>query len=338
MQCAALPARRFCSSQDPCSKKTKNDMNLANKTYKDNKTGQIVKVLDSFENIAILENKEKIDTRRLLDTNYYTEQIDPSTFFNTQNAYNSLFEKIKTIPTENIPDEAGAITPVVKVDRTYRPESDEAAVIYSTIDDEKEELARKYGVNLNSGDSVIKQNEAFSKIIGDLADDLPEPAPMRMPAAKEQIQKIEVSRDLTDDVRNEPSVREAVFVKAEDPIIAMFRGVKRPVDFNIGLTLENKIPRLDFIEMMEDSYEKSIIEFLAEEFTNELLRNPEVLKQKISSKIKEMVYEKKKAPAKRAPRKSVATPPKKLVNQQAAKLEDIKPVSRRKNTKKEIEQ
>ena len=167
---------------------------------------------------------------------------------------------------------------------------------------------------------------------------MPEPAPMRMPAAKEQIQKIEVSRDLTDDVRNEPSVREAVFVKAEDPIIAMFRGVKRPVDFNIGLTLENKIPRLDFIEMMEDSYEKSIIEFLAEEFTNELLRNPEILKHKISNKIKEMVYEKKKAPVKRASGKKTAVPPKKLASPQVAKLEDIKPVGRRKNAKKEIEQ
>lgn len=335
MQCVALPARRFCSSQSPCSKKTKNDMNLANKTYKDNKTGQIVKVLDSFENIAILENKEKIDTRRLLDTNYYTEQIDPSTFFNTQNAYNSLFEKIKTIPTENIPDEVGAITPVVKMDSTYRPESDEAAVIYSTIDDEKEELARKYGVNLNSKDSIVRQNEAFSKIIGDLADDLPEPP--RKPVAQEQIQKIEASRNFVDDVKYEPSVKEATY-KAEDPIITMFRGVKRPVDFNISLTLENKIPRLDFIEMMEDSYEKSIIEFLAEEFTNELLRNPEMLKQKISNKIKEMVYEKKKTPAKRASGKKASVPTKKLASPQVAKLEDIKPVSRRKSAKKEIEQ
>jgi hypothetical protein len=313
-------------------------MNLANKTYKDNKTGQVVKVLDSFENIAILENKEKIDTRRLLDTNYYTEQIDPSTFFNTQNSYNSLFEKIKTIPTENIPDEVGAITPVVKVDSTYRPESDDAAVIYSTIDDEKEELARKYGVNLNSSDSITKQNEAFSKIIGDLADDLPEPAPVRMPVVQEQIQKIEVGRNFEDDTRYETSSIKASFTKAEDPIIGMFRGVKRPVDFNIELTLENKIPRLDFIEMMEDSYEKSIIEFLAEEFTNELLRNPEILKEKISNKIKEMVYEKKKTPVKRASGKKAAVPPKKLTSPQVAKLEDIKPVGRRKNSKKEIEQ
>ena len=36
-------------------------MDLSNKSFKDNQTGEIVKVIGSFENIAILENKQKID-------------------------------------------------------------------------------------------------------------------------------------------------------------------------------------------------------------------------------------------------------------------------------------
>ena len=36
-------------------------MNLNNKIFKDNRTGEVLKVIDSFENIAILENKTKID-------------------------------------------------------------------------------------------------------------------------------------------------------------------------------------------------------------------------------------------------------------------------------------
>jgi hypothetical protein len=88
-------------------------MNLNNKTFKDNRTGEVLKVIDSFENIAILENKTKIDTRRLMDPNHFTEQVDPASFFNTQNAYDSLFEKIKTIPADRIPDENGEISPRV---------------------------------------------------------------------------------------------------------------------------------------------------------------------------------------------------------------------------------
>ena len=70
----------------------------------------------------------------------------------------------------------------------------------------------------------------------------------------------------------------------------MFKGVKRIVEFNISLDIKNKIPRLDFIEMMEDSYETSIIDFLADEFTNELLKNPATIKDMIKSKINTLVY------------------------------------------------
>ena len=70
-------------------------MSLSNKTFKNNATGEIVKVIDSFENIAILENKGKADVAQLLNPDLYTEQIDVSSFFNTQGAYNNLAEKIK---------------------------------------------------------------------------------------------------------------------------------------------------------------------------------------------------------------------------------------------------
>ena len=39
-------------------------MNLANKSFKNNKTGEVIKVIDSFENIAVLENKGKEDDNR----------------------------------------------------------------------------------------------------------------------------------------------------------------------------------------------------------------------------------------------------------------------------------
>jgi hypothetical protein len=75
-----------------------------------------------------------------------------------------------------------------------------------------------------------------------------------------------------------------------DPIISMFRNVKRNNDFSLSFSINHKIPRLDFIEMMEDSYNTSIIDFLAEEFTNIILLNPNLIKNKISEEIRNLVF------------------------------------------------
>lgn len=305
-------------------------MSLNNRTFKDNRTGEILKVVDSFENIAYLENKTKIDSRRLLDTNYFTEQVDPKSFFNNQNAYDSLFEKIKTIPADRIPDENGEIMPKVSIDNTYRPPAeDESAVIYGSIDDEREELAKKYGTVLDT-QSISKQNEAFTKILGEDSEEanelpsMPESLPMAPITFEDEVQRVNVDREMPSIKSAEAKASEAVV----DPIVIMFKGVKRSVEFNLDLKLENKIPRLEFIELMEDSYEKSIIDFLADEFTNELLKNPKALKERISNKIREMVYEGaakktvvKRAAAKKPILKKSDVLEKKLVSKTIAKKE-----------------
>jgi hypothetical protein len=307
-------------------------MSLNNRTFKDNKTGEVLKVIDSFENIAIFENKTKIDTRRLMDPNHFTEQVDPNNFFNNQNTYSSIFESIKTIPLDRIPDDNGEITPSVTIDNNYRPPvEDDSAVIYGNIDDEKEELARKYGAGLDTS-SLSRQNEAFTKILGEGSEEeLPTvPEPRAIPNAKfeEDVQRVIVERETVAKVVNK------VAEQTVDPIVIMFKGVKRSVEFNLDLKLENKIPRLEFIELMEDSYDKSIIEFLADEFTNELLKDPKALKERIANKIREMVYEKdKKVVVKRATTKK-STIKKDLSEKPTEKIVSPK----RTRTKKETEQ
>lgn len=245
-------------------------MNLANKTFRNIKTGETIKVIDAFENIAILENKQKIDVRVLMDTNQFTEQIDPSSFFNNQNAYNALAEKIKTIPINNMLDESIAD----KFGGEFQPAINESAVIQTTEEDEMAELARKYGVNSNTEDAVSKQNETFQRFLN--SEEKSEP-----------VNRIDIDNNL----QVEPS-REYVqpVQKAEDPIATMFKNVKRNVNFNITIELSNKIPRLDFIEMMEDSYETSIIEFLSNEFTNQILNDPSQIKETIKKEIHNLVY------------------------------------------------
>lgn len=313
--------------------------------FKDNRTGEVVKVIDSFENIAILENKQKIDVRRLTDTNHFTEQIDPASFFNNQGAYNNLAEKIKNIPTNDIVDDGPVnTTPVVNYsENSYNPPVDDgSAIIMSTLDDEREELARKYGVSLDNTQAVVKQNEAFAQILGDEnVNELPVATQAPVYRTDEQVQRVEVRRD------DEGEAVQRPVAKQEDPIHVMFRNAKKVVEFDLDLKLINKIPRLDFIEMMEDSYEKSIIDFLATEITNDLLKNPENLKFQIAEKIKEMVYNRKpirKSSTKKPVDKPVVKKP--VVKKPTNLKEDLKTITetetkktvRKPRIKKETEQ
>jgi hypothetical protein len=263
-------------------------MSFANRTFRDNKTGEVVKVIDSFENIAILENKSKVSTDFLTNPELYTEQIDPLNFFNNQGAYNILADKIKNIPTDFIKDEPGSsgldISSKISVDG-IQPAMNESAVVMMSEEDEKAELLRKYGMDPNTSSAVSRQNETFAKLLGeDGADELP--VTNRLPDLipnDEPVQRIEVNRD-------PQPVQQPVVQQVEDPIITMFKNVKRSKDFSISLEIKNKIPRPDFIEMMEDSYNTSIIDFLASEFTDNLLKNPQIIEDMIKQKIKELVY------------------------------------------------
>ncbi len=256
-------------------------MSLDNKKFKNNKTGEVVQVISSFENIAILENREKAQVADLLNPSLYTEEIDPSSFFSNQGAYNILAEKIKNIPSHMIKDDEGVSQ--INVDNSYsdefKPSMNESAIVMSSEEDERAELARKYGASMDSTSQLQKQSEAFSRILGD-SDELP-----NIPTQPQQeIQRVEVRRDET------TTPQQIQRVEVDDPIITMFRKTKRNVEFKVNFDFNDKIPRLDFIEMMEDSYETSMIDFLADEFTNKILQDPSLIKNKIKEKIKQLVY------------------------------------------------
>jgi hypothetical protein len=159
----------------------------------------------------------------------------------------------------------------------------------TTEEDEKAALAAKYGIVSPPVESLQRQNEAFARILGEESEaELPQ-VPQYQQPVQEQVTRVEVNREEKEEFSRE-YVQPVQRVEVEDPIIKMFKGVKRIVEFNINLDIKNKIPRLDFIEMMEDSYETSIIDFLADEFTNEILKNPATIKDMIKSKINTLVY------------------------------------------------
>jgi hypothetical protein len=252
-------------------------MNLANKTFRNNKTGETIKVIDSFEDIAILENKQKINVRNLMDSNQFTEQIDPNSFFNTQGAYNSLADKIKSIPTNNIVDDEGGV--VVNFDESFKPAMNESAIIMSNEDDERAALMAKYGAVSDTQNDAVRQAEAFNRILN------PEETPVETYTPP-------VSQPVVNNMpgHSNPPQPPVQRIEVEDPVVTMFKKTKRNVNFSVSIDISDKIPRLDFIEMMEDSYEISIIDFLADEFTDKVLQDPSVIRNSIKDKIKQLVY------------------------------------------------
>lgn len=255
--------------------------------------GRIVAIKDIFEDIVILNDNTKVKASRLLDKNFYEEYIDPASFFQNQSLINSFAQKIKQIPDELVSkmtnEERTVVNESLK-DNSFRPTFNESAIIESDPELEKLELMRKYGIKENDiqNKSLIESNkqlERFQSLIEELKSD-----------EEEEVQRIEVPRDEpksnVESIPQNESVQEIEIKKqtVEDPIITMFRNVKRNKDFKISIDIENKIPRADFIEMMEDSYNTSIIDFLAEEFTNNILKNPNLIKNKIKDEIKSIVY------------------------------------------------
>ncbi len=280
-------------------------MTLKNKIFKNKLTGDTFTIVDQYQNVAITSNKEKVNTSLLQNNNIFEEVssisgvnesftnrkvedvIDPNNFFDNQRTYDVFAEKIKSVDMSKIKDDSyGGDNSNVNINlpNDFRPSSNDSAVIMSDPEDEIEELKRKYGAT-SVDDSLRRQNEVFSKILEEPSENQSE----EQPYVPVQLPEQQNNRQNLMNIQNEPPIQR---IEVQDPVIGMFRNVKRNTEFKINLKVDGKIPRLDFIEMMEDSYEVSIIEYLADEFTNNLLRDPSIIRNKIISEIKSLIDKK----------------------------------------------
>lgn len=240
-------------------------MSLLNKSFKDNSTGETVTIDEIRENIVTLNNGDMVATERILDNSHYEEVVDPNSFFSKQSSslLGNIMDKVKSIKTDNMVDENTISNSIKSGSSEFSPSSNESAVIQVSEEDERAELMRKY--NITDQPKTVSPEELLGET----------PTGETQPAQN------------TQQTYNQPPVQQQVQV--EDPIISMFKNVKRIVDFKLDFSIEEKIPRIDFIEMMEDSYNTSIIEYLADEFTNKLLKDPSIIKNVIKEKIESLV-------------------------------------------------
>jgi hypothetical protein len=254
---------------------------LKNRKYTDLSNGRVVQVTDHFEDIVILDGKSKVKLSTLLNDKLYDEYIDPMNFFRNESLVNAFTEKIRQLPNEQIRESAfdqpkllnNYGNPLDRID-------DEPAVLPYDPEEEKQQLIAKAKKMFGSPQNAVeRQMESFKDLL----------------VEEEEQTTVEEKNDTNlfdktpvNNFMNQPPTN----TQSLDPIIQMFRNVKRNTEFNIKFEINNKIPRLDFIEMMEDSYNTSIIDFLAEEFTNQILLNPQVIKNKIKDQINLMLHKK----------------------------------------------
>lgn len=203
--------------------------------------------------------------------NFDEDQIDPDSFFSQKRNYSDLINKLKNInyPVDNS----------ISVDRSnegyekFNPPIQESAIVYKSEEEEKEEVLRKYSSSFNNSlnsNSVTNGAEGIGSN-GTVNSNTESPI------------------NNSNRIVSGPNV-ERVDINREDPIITIFRNSKKSLDFNMDIDFQDKIPRLDFIEMMEDSYEYSIIDFLAREFTAKIIQNPKLIEDKIRERIRYLVY------------------------------------------------
>ena len=182
------------------------------------------------------------------------------------------------------------------------------AVLHDDPELQKEEIARKYGITnattvVHRDDLLSKQANAFMSDpkLAKILEEEGQIPPTNMRQQSQQPQQSfrdTIINNTPPESRSTVSMSDTVIEKNPnvsyntyiDPIITMFRKAKRPSNFKINVDIEKKIPRLDYIEMMMESYpETSIIECLAQEFTDSIINNPDVIKDKIVAKLTQML-------------------------------------------------
>lgn len=253
---------------------------MKNRKFKDLSNDKIVKVTDQFEDIIILDGKSKIRINQLLDKRLFEEYVDPSSFFNNEGLLSTFTEQIKKIPLDDWNNRIPAEEMGYDSNQINTMSMNESVVMPYDPEIEKQELLRKAQTVYNTNNTNLllqKQKETLKHILDDddtieINQNLPNQNQISQQPPKEIIKQ-----QINEEIRM-------------DPILEMFKNVKRNTSFKIDFTVENKIPRVDFIEMMEDSYNTSIIEFLAQEFTDDILRDPNKIKEKIKKKLTDLVY------------------------------------------------
>jgi hypothetical protein len=234
---------------------------MLGRKFQNARTGEIVKVDEVFENIAILDNGDRVSVQRLGDRSHFDEVIDPSEFL-SRGAVDIISQKIKSLPDEvvsKMPGDDQQNEMLVSTGVGMTPDSGESAVVFVDPEEEKRRLLEKYG---NGALSTKMERTTPRMKLEDFLDE--EEVVSSAPMPVRPIEPVHPTKT---------------------PQELMFGGVKRSHPIELKISINTHLPRPDFIEMMEDSYEYSIIDWLSQNIADGFLSD----KNKIIEEIKQQI-------------------------------------------------
>lgn len=254
---------------------------MKGKKFTSNQTGDLVTVTDIFENIAILDNGDRVSTRRLLDTNHYDSVIDPTEFLSS--GLSIIQKEISSIPQsklENLPIDKDTDFSLEDV-RSKSNSMADSAIIITDIETEKRELLNR-ALKSTSQNNYTPPKTTLSDLLNDYPDQ--------------------------DDIQIQPSVK-TLSPPPPTPIPSardlMFSGVKKIHPIKLSIEIETLIPKPDFIKMMEESYEHSIIEYLSDEISLKIFEDPSIIKNAVKEQIRKSLSENQNPSDDREVKKSI---------------------------------
>lgn len=256
------------------------------KKISENKEYTVTGVEGSF---FILNDGVKVSAERLADKTTFTEVNPASDFFSlANNAILGAFNTFK--PNQNQSYESENVVRVeakrddLNDDSMFYSNANESAYLGEAEFDpevEKRKLLQKYNVQSNPVAEAAKQNEMMKNLL-DGVDVTEIKNEFLLNELKDK--KIHI------DAKQQPQQQTIV----EDPIISLLKKTKRVNKFKAKIEIEELLPKNEFIQMIEESYDNSAIDYLVDEMYNKILNDKSHIKDMIKQQMTLFVNKKHK--------------------------------------------
>lgn len=303
---------------------------IIGKQFENKSNGSVIKVVSIEGNIAILENSERISVERLLDRNHYGEyhamSINESVGLNTgENLLHSkLFAQIQGLSNDDINRandiggttiENGAyVNPVeshseamrkLKGDNVYDDSSVEARELVEKSKKDQLELERK----------MRNQASKIAQTIDGIEEEVSIPVNRNLEGAKvEGVDKRETSVRMIEDVGTYvPNNTQPINNQPIKQVNPMFTKMKRTKKVSLKIDIDEMMPSKDFLKMLEEGFEDSVLDYLTEEIAGKVLSDVSI-KSQIKDKLHEYVYGKTKIAKKTATARKTTSTKKNTIN------------------------
>lgn len=296
------------------------------KKFREIATGNVITVVnvDKVNDLAIMDNGNKINWNALIDDSQYREVNDINESYNKNNnvvmsdnvvnfddnsRYNSLLSNIKNINTSIIQDDPNAGKAQVSVNSVFDSDSvvnrmrmnqpSQQTTTSYNIDDEQAILRKAEQAEAKRIAALHKQNELLSKFVDeeDIANFNSVSVSTQQPT--QHINSFIPEYDNYGNIINQPP---SVVIQpttmqhnqpSESAYSTLLKNIKKTKSHTLNLKYTVQIPDKSVLKMLNESFEVSIIDILTEEYFNNIINDKELIREQLKSALNDYISSKK---------------------------------------------